>query len=313
LGFTHALNRKLSETHDLGLTGCAVISNQAHNKVYQPKKYADFEFLQSKNPPVLVKHKSSSPPIIEEGKMNLTVSLVIELGQTLLLTSEQQKQFEAEIYDSCSQMRLAGGTILSIQQVKLVSASTEKEQQQILKKVKRLVMPGFVLLDKSHYLQEHYQSIKQQDEYAQLFDAWLDFSALKYKSIAKPKDEQGQPDETTPADWQYQPKPNKGYLVPLMTGYKAISDLYEAGEVANARDSETPTRFVEAIHSVGEWKGAHSIHNLSDVIWRYHHQLDSCWYLCTQTPNQIIEKQHDVVAMLPEQTQSNLTDVLDLL
>jgi len=65
LGFTHALNRKISKqyqgNYDTELVGCAVISNSVHNKVYQPKKYADFEFLQSKNPPVLAKHKVGSP------------------------------------------------------------------------------------------------------------------------------------------------------------------------------------------------------------------------------------------------------------
>ena len=313
LGFTHALTKKLSIFHDIHLTGCAVISNQVQNKVYQPKKYADFEFLQSKNPPVLAKHKNTSPPIIEEGKLNLTVSLALELEEALLLTDEQRKQFEAEVHDTCCQMRLSGGSILAIQKIKLVSASTEKEQQQMLKTVKRLVMPGFVLLDKSHYLKEHYESLKQQDETAQLLDAWLDFSALKCKAVPKLNDEQKKFDDTTPADWQYQPKPFKGYLVPLMTGYKAISELYDPGEVANTRNTKTPTRFVEAIHSVGEWKGAHSIQNLSDVIWRYQHEPSSSWYLCTQATTTDTKNEHEILDVLTAQEQSTVTDVLDLL
>ena len=287
-GFTHALSRKLSAQHqgnyDLEFTGCAVISNHTQNKVYQSEEYAAFEFIQSKNPPVLAKDKSSSPPIIEEGKMNLTVSLVIELAQPLSMQIEEIHQLQTEITDLCSQMRLAGGTILDIKNTEFITlAGTADEQRGRLRKIKRLVMPGFVLLDRSDYLKEHYTNLKKENASAQLLDAWLDFSALKYKAIPHLKEDQEQPDEKTPADWQHQPKPNAGYLVPLMVGYKAISAIYQSGEVQNTRDIETPTRFVEAIHSVGEWKGAHaiqSIYALEDMIW--HYKYDDEWYVCTQ-------------------------------
>lgn len=281
LGFTHALSRKLSADYDFNLSGCAIVSNRIHNKVYQPKAYADFEFLQSKNPPVLAKHKNSSPPIIEEGKMNLTVSLVIELDQELSMTNEQIKQLENHVGVVTNQMRMAGGAILNIRKIKLFSASTPKEHITMLSKIKRLVMPGFVLLDKSHYLKSYYCERKAQDDSIQLLDVWLDFSALRFKSVPKASVDQDQLNEQTPAEWEYQPKPQSGWLVPLMTGYKAISDLYEPEEVLNVRDSKTPTRFVEAIHSVGEWKGAHSLASIEEVIWRYEH--DGQWYCCAQS------------------------------
>jgi CRISPR-associated protein Csy2 len=291
LGFTHALNRKLSGhnggEYESELTGCAVISHTFENKVYQPKKYADFEFLQSKNPPVLAKHKSTSPPIIEEGKMNLTVSLVIELNNPLVLATKEIEKLQKKVMSMCCQMRLAGGTILNIKQAKLLSASTSEQHIAMLRKIKRLTMPGFVLLDRSDYLQNHFQELNvlhKADESVtdepQLLDAWLDFAALKYKAIPHLSEGQSEPDENTPADWEYIAKPNPGYLVPLMTGYKAISDLYDPGSVLNTRDEITPSRFVEAIHSIGEWKGIHSLKDLHDVIWRYQH--DDQWYLCKQ-------------------------------
>jgi CRISPR-associated protein Csy2 len=229
LGFTHALNRKFSNhyegEYESELTGCAVISHTFQNKVYQPKKYADFEFLQSKNPPVLAKHKSASPPIIEEGKMNLTVSLVIELNKPLALTTEEIDELQRNILSKCYQMRLAGGTILNIKQVKLLSASTQEQHIAMLRKIKRLTLPGFVLLDRSDYLQEHYQALlarhkadKSASKEPQLLDAWLDFAALKFKAVPQLSEEQCEPDENTLANWEYVAKPNPGYLVPLMTG-----------------------------------------------------------------------------------------------
>jgi CRISPR-associated protein Csy2 len=307
LGFTHALNRKISRQfggeYDTALTGCAVISHKYQNKVYQPKQYADLEFIQSRNPPVLEKNKNGKKvPVIEEGKMNLTVSLVVELDKQLLLTDELIKQFEQTVLDCCYQLRLAGGTILNIMQAKLLSANTDEQQTTMLKKIKRLTMPGFVLFDQSTYLQDRYQELlgkhNTNDDQPTLFDAWLDFCALKSKAVPKLAEDQTEPDAETDADWQYQPKPKNGYLVPLMTGYKAISQVYEAGQVANTRDKTTSSCFVEVIHSVGEWRGVHSLTSIDSAIWRYQH--DGQWYLCRQGSNAV-----EPDNQLPDSTQTN--------
>jgi len=317
LGFTHALSRKISAKYngeyDTELVGCAVISNRFHNKVYQPKAYADFEFLQSKNPPVLAKHKKASPPIIEEGKMNLTVSLVIELSKQLSLTSDELKDFERNVVELCNSMRLAGGIILKIKHTKLLSGSTEKQKKNMLMRIKRMTMPGFVLLDKSEYLEEYYQALQAEFKASnnpnlpQLFDAWLDFSALKYKAHPQLAKDQTEPDENTPAEWKYVPKPKTGYLVPLMTGYKAISELYEPEDVLNTRynsndKSTINTCFVEAVHSVGEWKGMHGIKQLNNIIWRYQH--DGQWYLCRQERSDTLVKAENSQNTLEIETQN---------
>lgn len=293
LGFTHALSRKISNQFegefDTTFYGCAVVCHKYQNKVYQPKKYADFEFIQSRNPPVLEKNKNGKKvPVIEEGKMNLTVSLVIQLGKNLVLTQDRIQQFEQRVLSVCYGLRLAGGSILNIKQAKLLSANTQDQQQIMLKKIKRLTLPGFILFDRSYYLQEHYQTLLAnydggREANPTLFDAWLDFCALKNKAIPKLREGQTEPDLHTDADWQYVPKPKGGYLVPLMTGYKAISEVYEPGEVANTRDKKTPCCFVEAIHSIGEWKGVHSIDSIDSAIWTYKH--DGQWYLCEQNMN----------------------------
>lgn len=290
LGFTHALSRKISNQFegdfDTTFDGCAIVCHQYQNKVYQPKKYADFEFIQSRNPPVLEKNKNGkSVPVIEEGKMNLTVSLVIQLSKSLVLTGNQIQQFEQRVLSTCYGLRLVGGTILSIKQIKLLSSNTLEQQQSMLKKIKRLTLPGFVLFDRSYYLKEHYQSLLDKyvgeiEDQPTLFDAWLDFCALKSEAIPKLHEGQIEPDSNTDADWQYVPKHKGGYLVPLMTGYKAISEVYEPRAVANTRDANTPSCFVEAIHSIGKWKGVHSLASIESAIWSYRH--DGQWYLCKQ-------------------------------
>ena len=250
--------------------------------------------------------------------MNLTLSLVIEIAKPVLLTTEEIRTLEKQVLDICYRMRLAGGTILNISRIKLLSASTQDQHLKMLRRVKRLTMPGFVLLDRSHYLQEHHQA--QLDHYdgtkenePQLLDAWLDFSSLRYHVLPQLEDGQDEPNQKTPATWEYVAKPQSGYLVPLMTGYKAISDLYEPGEVLNTRDEFTSSRFVEATHSIGEWKGIHSIKQLSVIIWRY--QYDDQWYLCKQTQGpeseEITETENIPAAEL--NGPLNITDLLNSL
>ena len=313
LGFTHALNRKLPDGYEgdypCELTGCMVIANKVDNKVYKPKEFADLEFLQSKNPPVLAKHKSSSPPIIEEGKVNLTVSLVLELDKPLSLTLEQIDKLENYIESLCRSMRIAGGSVLDIARVKLLSASTDEQEGIMLKKVQRLCMPGFALKDQSDYLAQQVEGVSNSEREGApqpILNAWLDFSALKSVAEPKLKEEQTEPNEQTDASWSYEKKVEKreGYLVPLMVGYKAISEIYDAGQVECTRDPNTPARFVEAIHSVGEWLSMHRVCSIEELIWRYH-QHDE-WYLCQQAskkPDKANSSEID-----PNQSQSDIDE-----
>ncbi len=341
LGFTHKLHRDLSHEFEIGFSGCAVISHDYKVHAYKPtfkgRPYGEYEFIQSKNPPYLKGHdKKSSPPIIEEGKMNMTVSLVIELDKKLVGNREKKSDFERAVKRLCMKRRLAGGTILGFDDVVLYGSGSGLQ-------IMRHLMPGFVLMDRSDYLQEHFTNQKKENPETELLDAWLDFSALKQK--ARPKSdliakhlkalvkenkenelfnriysdwqnhlktpyEEGlipesikeyfegleeteenqelleqwrkyfDPDDETKADWEYLSKPYPGYLVPIMTGYKAISPLYKPGEVKNVRDKEVPSRFVEAIHSIGEWMAVFRLNDINQSIWRY--QVEDEWYLCKQ-------------------------------
>jgi len=294
LGFTHALHRKISAEYDIALGGCAVVSHEYQLHVYKPSPKANYEFIQSKNPPVLTKHKKASPPIIEEGKINLTTSMIIEVSKELVTNSEKIKAFKQAVLNHCLKSRLAGGTILSVGHIDLVSGSTEKQLKDLNRKIKRLTMPGFVLQDRSDYLKTHFAQLKEQDTNAELLTAWLDFSAMKYQAQPKVKNENTAPSHDTKAEWLLLPKPQpKGWIVPIMTGYKAISERYSAGEVADTRDENYPTCFVEAVHSIGEWKSMHRISDINEIVWRYQYEND--WYLCTQNNQENQNKEQEVI------------------
>jgi CRISPR-associated protein Csy2 len=276
LGFGHALSRKLSINRNLSLQGCAVICHHHQIHAYQPKGFGDYVFAQSKNPPTTRAKAKETPPIIEEGKMNMTVSLVMACPDLNLSRTAEINALKQTIHDLAQQHRLAGGSIQNIAAIHILN----KEEQKLLRIVKRLLLPGFVLMDRSDLLASHYHALKQQQANTELMDAWLDFSAFKYQAKPKLKEDELEPTYKTEAEWLRIDKPSKGCLVPIANGYKSISSIYPAGEVANTRDSTTPVCFVEAAHSIGEWRSLHRIQQVSDMLWHYHYEQD--WYLCRQ-------------------------------
>ena len=179
LGFTHNLARKLAtEAHfnDITLAGCAVIAHEHHVHTYGSSY--DVEFTQSRNPPYLASHnKTDTPPVIEEGKMNMTVSLLIGYEGNI---GNRQENFINWLAKNCLLQRLAGGTILSI---KNIEAHTPEANN--ISRIKRKLLPGFVLKDCSSYLEKYYLAQQENNKEAELLDAWFDFIALKQK--ARPK------------------------------------------------------------------------------------------------------------------------------
>lgn len=258
LGYTHALSRRLQASHGLRLEGCAVICHRHQVHAYSSGR--DYQFALTRNP---LTREGKTASFNEEGRMHLTVSLLLECEGEIPNGEVGMRELASHIQTLCQTHKLAGGTITGLRNVKVCSPSKIKPQIYGL-------MPGFVLLDRSSLLNEYYQQLLTQSPEAEMIDAWLDFAALKMAAEGgeKPGDA---------AVWNYQKKPFAGYLVPLMTGWQRISPLYEPGSVANARDEESPFCFAEAVYGVGEWRGAHRIDDLTELFWRYH-RTESGYY-----------------------------------
>ncbi|MFK5986840.1 MAG: type I-F CRISPR-associated protein Csy2 [Pseudomonadota bacterium] len=366
LGFTHNLERKMhgknkSENEikdqkyaDINLMGCAVISHKQQVHTYQPSY--DIEFSQTRNSPYLKNHdKTATPPVIEEGKMNMEVSLLIAYEG--YLGENRIQDFCQWLKNTCLCQRLAGGTILDIADIDIYSIDDETNTN--LRKLTRKLLPGFILYDRSIYLENHFQELQQQNPDAELFDAWMDFIVLKqkarpqsnlisqhfyqltknnpdniqfqqllflweehlkqpyqqetistelityfslfaedkkYHQLLKQWQNYCQPGDKTSAVWEYIKKPELGFLVPIMVGYKAISPVYKNHQVTNTRDNESDVCFVEAVHSIGEWQSIHRIktaEELSHSLWHYDYQ--DHWYLCKQLSQLNYQSQEDIL------------------
>lgn len=267
LGYMHALSRKLSVSHELTLNGCAVIAHEHQLHAYSSG--FDYQFALTRNP---LTKEGKTASFNEEGRMHLKVSLLMECHGEIPNGEYGKKALKGHLAKLCPAQRLAGGTITGEPEIQIIDYP---ETRRDLKRLQWQLMPGFVLRDRSHWLTEHHQTLQATNPEATLLDAWLDFAALKMQAEMTADLKQ----EGDPAQWGYVPKPQPGYLVPLMTGYQRISELYAAGTVTNARDEETPFAFTEAVYGVGEWCGFHRVQDLQDIFWRYH-TTDIGYYCC---------------------------------
>ena len=265
LGFAHALSRKVEPQHGISFDGCAVMCHQHQVHAYRGSDWDDYGFSLTRNP---LAKDGKTAPIVEEGKMNLCVSLLIECKGFSGGNSDQEQLINDAIKTLALSQRCAGGRITDIETCQFKPMPNDASD---CRKLLRPLLPGFILCDRSDYLHQHNESNDQN-----MIMNWLDFSALRYRyetltESNSPDVEQGQ--------WERVNKPQSGYLVPLMIGYKQISEVFAAGEVANVRDNTTPFAFTEAVYSVGEWIGSPSrVESINQILWRY--QYSSPYYLC---------------------------------
>lgn len=257
LGFVHALSRKLQQSHGIRLDDVGIMCHQHQVHAYRETTYEPYSFALTRNP---LTKEGKTAPINEEGRMHLTVSLVIK-AQGMNTVSEQSEHDQCQAIKALAEKhKLAGGRITSIDRCYLAKSDCHKA-------ILRPLLPGFLLVERSDLLAEKHA------QHANQLDNWLDFSALKFEATDKLIS--GDEDKV---EWLPVAKP-KGYLVPIQIGYKKIAPTYNAGEVANMRDSETPVSFVEAVHSIGEWIGAPSrLDSLQQILWQYHYQ--NPFYVC---------------------------------
>lgn len=154
MGYMHALSRTLSASHGLTLAGCAVICHDYQVHAYTSGR--DFQFALTRNP--LNK---------EEGRMHLTVSLLLECHGEIVNCKQGRDELAEHLQTLCEVKKLAGGTIFGMEKVSVMSyPETESDRRRLLYRL----LPGFALLDRSAWLEAHYQALGEHDASA----TWLD-------------------------------------------------------------------------------------------------------------------------------------------
>ena len=268
-GLMTALERRLAEPVSVQFCGVGVV---CHNFEAQVSKE---DFTQSFNlarHPITKEEKTAS--IVEEGRVHLNVSMIFHLTLTHEHISDAARStLASRIMDTLSTMRVAGGSVLPKPPdtpdykrccpVLELIPDAEDEQHKQFRRLARKCLPGFALVARDDLLQKKLTQLRKSAPEASVLDAWLELSRWNSRAVTHP--ESGLSTETGSAQWITDPRP--GWLVPIPVGFAGISQLYESGTVAAARDTRIPFRFVESIWSIGQWVSPHRMRGLRDLLW----------------------------------------------
>lgn len=281
LGLMWALERKLAAAGiALVLEKIGVICHWHEEQVHDGYVKT---FCLTRNP---VDKDGSTAAIVEEGRIHLDITLIFQVDggdpentDNLLFQDEPQRQQKAwEIRHILDTMRIAGGSIIYQRPLpgqfispKLIPISPDVETRDTqFRQLRRRWLPGFALVSRDDLLQHRLQQLQAQDEHVTALDAWLDLSRFNWHSH---EDEHGK------IQWKHD-RQGAGWLVPIPVGYTALSELYPAGKVINARDTNTPLRFVESLYSIGQWISPHRLSSIHDLLWWADSQPDCNLYRC---------------------------------
>lgn len=279
-GFVHALQRRIDAqaSLDISLNGVGIICHRFEPQVSTSNFTRKFHL--SRNP---VGQDGKSASLVEEGRVHLEVTLVIgAYGDACLDDQEDRKVTAERIAGIANSMRIAGGSILPgngavAPELSIIPEGTEEFEKR-LRRWRNQWLPGFALVARDDLLADQLAQLQQHTPGATVLDAWMELSRLN--RYPEPSEKDGH------FDWPIATRP--GWLVPLPIGYAAISQLYEPSEVDNARDDETPFRFVENLFSVGQWVSPHRLQRPEQIMWYHEADAENGTYLCRNQYTQFI-------------------------
>ena len=265
MGFMLALQRKIPFEWEVDLFTVGMVIHD-----FEPQINGNYvkKFNLTRNP---LGKDGKTPGITEEGRAHATISLVF--GAYIagnIADNELLKERAWAIYNLASAMRFAGGSIIhnskNWHSPELFMPDESQDSEKYLAKLKRSLLPGFALISRDDVLLAHTQKLQAENAELTALDAWLDLSRINKRCvITETESTNGAIKETI--EWKSDREKGSGWLVPIPVGYSALSELYEPGEVQNARDPNVPFRFVESMYSIGEWCSPHRLASLSDLLW----------------------------------------------
>ncbi|MBA6412058.1 type I-F CRISPR-associated protein Csy2 [Parahaliea sp. F7430] len=277
MGFMLALQRKVPFDWELDLLTVGMVIHD-----FEPQVNGGFvkKFSLTRNP---LGKDGKTPGIIEEGRAHATISLVFGVYVAGDTSDELLQERARTIYKEASAMRFAGGSIIYSSNTwykpQILMLPEDQAETQHTLALKRSLLPGFALISRDDVLVSHTKKLQEEEPELTALDAWLDLSRINKRCVVtRIEQPSGEIKETV--GWQSDREKGSGWLVPIPVGYSALSELYKAGEVQNARDPHIPFRFVESMYSIGEWCSPHRLSSLNELLWSSHADHEAGIYRC---------------------------------
>lgn len=275
-GFAHALERHLRPRFNLSLGGVGIVCHDFEAQVFHPAGRYNQVLRLTRNP---LDDKGGSAPIVEEGRCHMEVSLLIEVHTDL--DDDAREALTQAAHEATSAMRLAGGSILPrwgkrYEPEWITWYDDAEDSANAFRKLRYRLLPGFALVQRDDILAARLAELRHatQDQDCDALDALLDLIRTNHEPAGP---DPRHPEKTL---W-HKVRRAPGWLVPLPAGYAALSPLYPAGTVRNARDQQTPFRFVESVYTLGEWVSPHRMTHLQQLLWHLEAEPAAGLYRCT--------------------------------
>ena len=249
LGGVHALERKLHDGLEaLRFVSVGVVCHDYDLHTYRGSGDYIASIVGTANP---LDKDGKRPSFIEEARINLDVSLVVELGEGYL--DYLGDRLVAFVSETLHRMKLAGGDILGFDAPLIASIDQPV-------KLLRIVGPGYALIERRDLMEAKMR------EGADALDALIDLLAVHYRC----EKQEGE------VVWQ-SGRTQEGWIVPIAVGFMGISEL---GKAKNQRDPDTPHRFAESVVTTGEFRMPHRLESLDEMLWAYRYDDNASLYLC---------------------------------
>ena len=253
LGLMHALGRELAAgplRYEGRLARLCVLQHSQQVHAFRRHDFEPYRFNQPRHPP---QADGTPAPMIEEGKMNLELSIICELEDHDSYGVDAQRLLR-EVEQLVRRRKLAGGHIFPgtcRRCEKEASARRETpaelnfaalcEGQGELEREVRFLYPFAALCDRSELLAR-----ARREQGLTAVDALLQFCCLQYDCLGA---------EDGSVQWQRHEREEPGYLVPCHMGYRAVTENFTVSEVLGGalRDPACDGVMVEYVHSIAEW------------------------------------------------------------
>ena len=259
MGAIHALQRKVTQDErlkEVRLSKMAVSCHSCMLQTYKGPGDYDFSIIGTSNP---LKRKGQSferPPFIEEGRVHLDVSLLVQCDN---VHGDDVDFFVERVKNTLRKMKLAGGDILDFGKLECMDSSSGEPETE--KKILHSLMPGYVLIERKDLLEK---------EMVAGFDGME--ALLSYLAIEHTAEDDG----FQGVRWTSKRKEG-GWLVPISVGFKGITPL---GKVKEQRNPDANHVFAEPLVTLGEFKMAYRFKHIADILWHYEYDENQQLYIC---------------------------------
>ena len=270
-GAVHALQRKFNEKgfDDLKIIGFGVVCHKFDMHVYRPNMYSNFSIILGANP---LDEKGDRPPFVPEIKCRMEISLLCELGENNYDSEELNETASCLVNGN---FRIASGDVQLTEIPEIVNTDSENcKDLDFKKRIVNKLMPGYALIERRDLMIE---SMKQGND---ALDALIEHVAV----IAKPVVNKDKIEIS-------RSRKEKGWLVPISTGYAAVSNL---GKANNTRCSNVPHCFAESMVTLGEFKMLHRIQNINSLLWHGSYDEDKETYSYCQNTEEEYEEDFEL-------------------